>query len=184
MIESPVWTPIGSRFSMEQTITALSLRSRITSSSNSFHPYTDSSTRISPTGDVARPLRATSMKCSSSSAMPVPPPPRMNEGRTITGNPISLAIFTASPIDRAYPALGTARPAASIVSLNRPRSSAFSMTSRSAPIISTPWRSSTPLRARLAATFRAVCPPMVGSNASGCSLAMISATTSGVIGSM
>ena len=33
--ESPVCTPIGSRFSIEQTITTLSSRSRITSSSNS-----------------------------------------------------------------------------------------------------------------------------------------------------
>jgi hypothetical protein len=44
VIESPVWTPIGSRFSIEQTTTQLSARSRITSSSNSFQPITDSST--------------------------------------------------------------------------------------------------------------------------------------------
>ncbi len=55
VIESPVCTPIGSRFSIEQTMTALSARSLITSSSNSFHPTTDSSTRISPTGEVASP---------------------------------------------------------------------------------------------------------------------------------
>ena len=40
VIESPVCTPIGSRFSMEQTMTTLSAWSRITSSSNSFHPIT------------------------------------------------------------------------------------------------------------------------------------------------
>ncbi len=44
VIESPVCTPIGSKFSIEQTMTTLSFRSRITSSSNSFHPITDSST--------------------------------------------------------------------------------------------------------------------------------------------
>jgi hypothetical protein len=55
VIESPVWTPIGSRFSIEHTMTALPAPSRITSSSNSFHPTTDSSTRISPTGDVVSP---------------------------------------------------------------------------------------------------------------------------------
>ena len=43
--ESPVCTPIGSRFSIEQTITTLSSRSRITSSSNSPQPSTDSSTQ-------------------------------------------------------------------------------------------------------------------------------------------
>ena len=40
---SPVCTPMGSKFSMEQMITTLSLKSRITSSSNSFQPITDSS---------------------------------------------------------------------------------------------------------------------------------------------
>ena len=38
VIESPVCTPIGSRFSIEQTTTTLSCRSRISSSSNSFQP--------------------------------------------------------------------------------------------------------------------------------------------------
>ena len=43
VMESPVWTPIGSMFSMEQTMTTLSLMSRMTSSSNSFQPMTLSS---------------------------------------------------------------------------------------------------------------------------------------------
>ena len=51
VIESPVCTPIGSRFSIEHTITALSLVSRTTSSSNSFQPSTLSSIRIECTGD-------------------------------------------------------------------------------------------------------------------------------------
>ncbi len=38
VMESPVWTPIGSKFSMEQMTTQLSLRSRMTSISNSFQP--------------------------------------------------------------------------------------------------------------------------------------------------
>ena len=41
--ESPVWIPIGSIFSMEQIIMALSLLSLTTSISNSFHPSNDSS---------------------------------------------------------------------------------------------------------------------------------------------
>ena len=52
---SPVCTPIGSMFSIEQTITTLSLRSRITSSSNSPQPITDSSTSTWPIGLAARP---------------------------------------------------------------------------------------------------------------------------------
>ena len=44
---SPVCTPIGSRFSMEQTTTTLSLRSRMSSSSNSFQPRIDSSSSTS-----------------------------------------------------------------------------------------------------------------------------------------
>ena len=55
VIESPVCTPIASKFSMEQTITTLSRRSRITSSSYSFHPITDSSTRTVCAGEVSRP---------------------------------------------------------------------------------------------------------------------------------
>ncbi len=85
VIESPVCTPIGSRFSIEQTTTALSAWSRITSSSNSFQPRTDRSTRISPTGLAARPRSAMARRASSSVAKPVPPPPRMNDGRTTTG---------------------------------------------------------------------------------------------------
>src|SRR6266545_1447562 len=53
--ESPVWTPIGSTFSMEQTTTTLSLRSRISSSSYSFQPSTLSSTSTSWTGLAASP---------------------------------------------------------------------------------------------------------------------------------
>jgi hypothetical protein len=44
---SPVCTPMGSRFSIEQTTTKLSFVSRMTSSSYSFQPSTDSSMRIS-----------------------------------------------------------------------------------------------------------------------------------------
>ena len=47
---SPVWTPIGSKFSMEQTMTALSAQSRMTSISYSFQPMRHSSTRIEWTG--------------------------------------------------------------------------------------------------------------------------------------
>jgi hypothetical protein len=60
VIESPVWTPMGSKFSMLQTITTLSFRSRITSSSYSFQPRIDSSTRMVWVGErsIARRARA------------------------------------------------------------------------------------------------------------------------------
>ncbi len=48
-------TPIGSTFSIEQTITTLSAWSRISSSSNSPQPITDSSTSTCPIGLAARP---------------------------------------------------------------------------------------------------------------------------------
>ena len=63
VIESPVCTPIGSMFSIEQTTTTLSLRSRMSSSSNSFQPSTDCSTSTSWTGLAARP-RATMVRTS------------------------------------------------------------------------------------------------------------------------
>ena len=77
VIESPVWTPMGSRFSIEQTTTQLSARSRMTSSSYSFHPAIDRSTRISPMGLASRPAAARRRNCSGVEAMPVPLPPRM-----------------------------------------------------------------------------------------------------------
>ena len=55
VIESPVCTPIGSKFSIEQMITQLSARSRITSISNSFQPRSDSSIRTSLTGERSSP---------------------------------------------------------------------------------------------------------------------------------
>ena len=52
-----------------------------------------------------------------------------------------------------------------------------------APIIWTPYFSSTPMRCNESAQLNAVCPPMVGRIASGRSFSMILATISGVIGS-
>ena len=55
VIESPVCTPMGSRFSMEHTIMQLSTRSRTTSISNSFQPISDSSISSSLVGDASSP---------------------------------------------------------------------------------------------------------------------------------
>ena len=91
VIESPVCTPIGSRFSIEQTTTQLSARSRMTSSSNSFQPTIERSMRISPIGLASRPRAAIGRSSSAVVAMPVPRPPRMKAGRMMTGRPTSAA---------------------------------------------------------------------------------------------
>ncbi len=52
---SPVWIPIGSKFSIEQTMTALSAQSRITSISYSFQPVRHSSTSKVLTGESSSP---------------------------------------------------------------------------------------------------------------------------------
>ena len=78
---------------------------------------------------------------------------------------------------------GVSSPIFSIALRNSSRSSALSIAGARAPIISTPNFLSTPDRSRLSAVLSAVCPPMVGSSASGRSFSMILATKSGVIGS-
>ena len=55
VMESPVCTPIGSTFSIEHTMMALSALSRMTSSSNSFQPSTDSSISTSLVGEASSP---------------------------------------------------------------------------------------------------------------------------------
>ncbi len=52
-----------------------------------------------------------------------------------------------------------------------------------APISSTPYFASTPCSASVSATLSAVCPPIVGSSASGRSAAITFSTYSGVTGS-
>ena len=55
VMESPVCTPMGSRFSMEQMMMQLLARSRTTSISYSFQPRADSSISSSRVGDRSRP---------------------------------------------------------------------------------------------------------------------------------
>ena len=56
VIESPVCVPIGSTFSIEQTIIQLSFLSLTTSISNSFQPSKHSSIKTWFSGDSANPL--------------------------------------------------------------------------------------------------------------------------------
>ena len=55
VIESPVCTPMGSRFSMEQMMMQLSAESRTTSISYSFQPNKDSSMSNSLVGEASKP---------------------------------------------------------------------------------------------------------------------------------
>ena len=87
--ESPVCTPIGSRFSIEQTITTLSTWSRTTSSSNSSQPRTDSSTSTWPIGLSRRPISTWRRSSSGVVAKPPPWPPSVNAGRTTAGSAIA-----------------------------------------------------------------------------------------------
>ena len=77
---------------MLQITTQLSAASRITSSSYSFHPAIDFSTRISPIGRRGQTLAGKRSSSSSLLAIPVPAPPRMKLGRMMTGNPMRWAV--------------------------------------------------------------------------------------------
>jgi len=116
--------------------------------------------------------------------MPPPVPPRVKLGLMIAGRPMISSAFSASMSEWASSERGVSRPMRVIASRNSSRSSALSMASAVAPIISTPNLSRTPILRSDRAQFSAVCPPMVGSNASGRSFSMILATISGVIGSI
>ena len=122
--ESPVWTPIGSTFSIEQTITTLSAPSRITSSSNSPQPSTDSSISTWPIGDAARPRATIASNSSSVRAMPPPRPPSVKAGRMISGSPNVSSAPRAWSRSVAIMLRAVRRPAACIVASNSSRSSA------------------------------------------------------------
>ena len=86
VIESPVCTPTGSKFSMEQTTTTLSFLSRIISSSYSFQPRMRLlQEHLGGRGSTAGPAPAMRRRSSALYAMPEPSPPMVKEGRTTTG---------------------------------------------------------------------------------------------------
>ena len=84
-IESPVWTPIGSRFSMPQMAIVVSEASRRTSNSISYQPSSERSTSTWPIGLAARPAAIRTRACAGVAANPPPPPPSVKAGRTTTG---------------------------------------------------------------------------------------------------
>ena len=107
----------------------------------------------------------------------------VKDGRTTSGKPSSAAIACASSREWAMAERALSAPQRATTSLKAWRSSAALIASMEAPMSSTPYSSSTPFSYSARAVLSAVCPPRVGSRASGRSLAMIVATTSGVIGS-
>ena len=84
----------------------------------------------------------------------------------------------------AIPEFGVSKPMAFMALSKRSRSSALSMASALAPIISTLNFSSTPCLARSRAQLSAVCPPMVGNSTSGLSFSIILATVPHSTGSI
>ena len=84
-IESPVCTPTGSRFSIEQMVITFPALSRMTSNSISFQPAMHFSTSIWWIGEDLRPFSAISMNSSSLEAIPPPEPPSVNAGRMMSG---------------------------------------------------------------------------------------------------
>ncbi len=104
---------------------------------------------------------------------------RMMAGKPMRGLHLQRLFHAWAMAERAEP-----RPIRVIACLNFSRSSALSMASLVAPIISTPYFSSTPCLARSSAQLSAVWPPMVGSSASGRSLSMMFSITCQVMGSM
>ncbi len=101
VIESPVWTPIASKFSIEQMMTTLSAQSRITSSSYSFQPSTLCSTRQVWLGDWSSAHCTIDSSSSIVRAMPPPVPPSVKLGRMIAGSFVSATIRRASATERA-----------------------------------------------------------------------------------
>ncbi len=191
VIESPVCTPMGSKFSIEQTMMQLSALSRTTSISYSFQPSKDSSIKSSLVGEASKPRLQIVSNSSELYAIPPPVPPKVKLGRMTVGKPTVRCTAQASSMLCAMPERAEPRPILVIASLNFKRSSALSMASGVAPISSTGlpvaapvYFCKTPLCHKSKAQFKAVWPPMVGKIASGRSLAMIFSTVCHVMGSM
>ena len=100
------------------------------------------------------------------------------------GRPVSSSTREASSSERAVPLFGMSRPMRIMAARNSSRSSALSIAAALAPISSQPSSASVPFSVSAFAMLSAVCPPIVGSSASGRSFSMILRTKAGVIGSM
>ena len=185
VIESPVWTPIGSMFSIEQTMMQLSFLSRTTSISYSFQPSTLSSISTSSVGEASMPrlddveeffavvgdaaAGAAEREARADDAGQADDFERLQRLDHVVGEHRARAFRGRSSSWRR----GTARGPRPCRWPRRWRRSFRRRTFRGRPSC-----------AGGSAQLSAVWPPMVGSSASGRSFSMILATTSGVIGSM
>ena len=105
----------------------------MTSSSNSFHPYTDSSISTSCVGEALNASLSFLLRSFSLCTNPVPPPPRIYEGLSISGYPIFLLTLIPSSIDLTYSACKVLIPTFSMAFLNFHLFSATSIDSADAP---------------------------------------------------
>jgi hypothetical protein len=103
VIESPVCTPIGSRFSIEQTMMQLSLRSRTTSISNSFQPSSDSSISSSLVGWQLQAALADLDELFAVVGDAAALPPMVKDGRMMDGKPRAACTCSASSMLWAMP---------------------------------------------------------------------------------
>ena len=182
--ESPVCIPTGSRFSILQTVIAVSFLSLMTSYSISLKPFTLLSIRTSPAGDASRAFFIIGMNSSSFSANPPPVPPRVKAGRRTTGKPILRAISRPFSCESAISDGSTGSPSPSQSSLNFSLSSAFSIESTPVPSNSALHSLSMPFFSSCIARLSPVCPPIFGKMASGLSNLTIFAMYSSVSGSI
>ena len=156
-IDSPVWIPIGSKFSMLQTVMQLSNLSRTTSYSISFHPSRYSSIRICLVLASAR--REISVSCFLFLATPESCPPSEKPPRTITGKPIFFAAPSASFSLFTAILFGYLAPISSKVLTKRCLSSVFSIAAVGVPKTLTLYFAKVPVLTSSKPQFRAVCPP-------------------------
>ena len=157
-MDSPVWMPSGSTFSMLQTVMQLSRASRTTSYSISFQPRSDSSTSTC----AVPPPKARSMaasSCSFVSQIAEPLPPSEYAPRRITGRPsMRTAARTSSGLSHAAER-AVFTPISSRRRLKRRRSSVSRTVSTGVPSTRTPYFASTPLVSSATPQLSAVCPP-------------------------
>ena len=168
VIESPVWIPIGSMFSMVQIITTLSLLSLSNSNSYSFQPIMALSIITSWMGDISSPRVKASSNSSSLYTIDAPAPPKVKDALIHRGNPNSWAISFPLRYEVAVSCGAIPTPISSIRLRNFSRSSVILIASIFTPMMSTSKSSHIPFSSASIHKFKAVCPPIVGKTASIC----------------
>jgi hypothetical protein len=179
VIESPVCTPIGSTFSMEQMMMQLSAcrgrpPSRIPSSRAGFldqHLATGESVEprsmilelLAVVGDAAAGAAEREGRADDRRQADIVERRAWRAGRSVVA--VDLAIFRSTNGGRRRARI--LQPITSMASRNFLAVLGLVDDVGAAPIISTPYFSRTPISSRSSAQLSAVCPPMVGSRASG-----------------